>query len=264
MSKIIEEVKVEEVKVEQVEEVKVEQVEEFKVEQVEEVKVEEVEEVKVEEVKGEEVKGEEVKGEQVEEVEGEEVEEVKVEQVKVEQVKVEQVEEVKGEEVKDMSMVEVKNTNDILTQTFVQLFENFLKNHINLNNFDVIITPEIQCQLLLLCKEAPELFDAIKTTLNKILIDNRINAKDIPDALSLVGQIHTVVVEKKLHLDDPYEFIKISLHLAFVIYMDTNNIKNPEVIVELLKIVDASIDLIKLVPIIQKKTGCFSRLFCKH
>jgi hypothetical protein len=148
-------------------------------------------------------------------------------------------------------------------KTFLQLFEIFLtQEQSNLAKFDLKLTPEIQKYFLLLCKESPDLFGALEETLKKIISDNRINTKDIPDILVLVSKVYKIINENKgVPTVDPYELIKSLLHVTLVVYIETNKVENPELLLELLKIVESSIDLIKLTPIVPKKLGCFFR--CK-
>ena len=197
---------------------------------IEDVKVEEEkEDVKVEDIKVEDVKVEDVK-----------VEDVKVEDVKVEDVKVD---------------INVDEKKDEVVKTFLQLFEIFLAQHqTNLAKFDLKLTPEIQKYFLLLCKESPDLFGTVEETLKKIISDNRIDTKDIPDILVLVSKVYkTINGNKFIPIVDPYELIKTLLHITLVIYLETNKVENPQLLLDLLKIVESSIDLIKLTPIIPKK-----------
>jgi hypothetical protein len=135
------------------------------------------------------------------------------------------------------------------------LFETFLtQDQSNLAKFDLKLTPEIQKYFLLLCKESPDLFGTLEETLKKIISDNRINTKDIPDILVLVSKVYKIINENKgIPTADPYDLIKSLLHITLVVYIETNKIENPELLLELLKIVESSIDLIKLTPIISKK-----------
>jgi hypothetical protein len=176
------------------------------------------------------------------------IEDVKVEDVKVEDVKVD---------------INVDDKKDEVFKTFLQLFEIFLaQDQTNLAKFDLKLTPEIQKYFLLLCKESPDLFGTVEETLKKIISDNRIDTKDIPDILVLVSKVYnTINGNKSVPIVDPYELIKTLLHITLVIYLETNKIENPQLLLELLKIVESSIDLIKLTPIVPKNVGCFFR--CK-
>jgi hypothetical protein len=182
------------------------------------------------------------------------VEDVNEDNVKVEEQKVE---EEKEEEQKEDVIIEEKDINvkPEEIKTFLQLFETFLtQDQSNLAKFDLKLTPEIQKYFLLLCKESPDLFGTLEETLKKIISDNRINTKDIPDILVLVSKVYKIINENKgIPTADPYDLIKSLLHITLVVYIETNKIENPELLLELLKIVESSIDLIKLTPIISKK-----------
>jgi len=146
-------------------------------------------------------------------------------------------------------------------KTFIQLFEIFLnKDQNSLVQFNIKLTPEIQKYFLLLCKESPDLFGVFEETLKRIILDDKINTKDIPDILLLVSKVYnTIKTNKGLPTVDHYELIKSLLHIAFAVYLETNKIENSLLILDLLNIVDSAIDLIKITPIVPKKMGCFFR-----
>lgn len=161
----------------------------------------------------------------------------------------------------DDNKIEEKSVESI--KTFVQLFELFLNNEQNnLVQFNLKLTPEIQKYFLLLCKETPDLFGIFEETLKKIILDDKINTKDIPDILLLVSKVYnTIKMNKGVPTVDPYELIKSLLHVAFAVYLETNKIENSLLILDLLNIVNSAIDLIKITPIVPKKMGCFVRIF---
>lgn len=172
----------------------------------------------------------------------------------------EEKENIKIEEEKDV-IIEEKDitvkTEEI--KTFLKLFEIFLTQDESIlaekfTKFDVKLTPEIQKYFLLLCKESPDLFGLFEETLKKIMLDDRINSKDISDILVLVSKVYRIIRENKgVPIVDSYELIKILIQLVFIVYIETNKIENSQLLLDLLKIVESSIDLIKLTPIIQKK-----------
>ena len=163
--------------------------------------------------------------------------------------------------VKEINLEEKKDEFPI--QTFIQLFELFLiQDKTKLTKLNLNITPEIQKYFLILCKESPELFGSLEETLKKIIVDNRIDTKDIPDIIVLVSKIYRIIIENKgIPNVDPYELIKTLLQISLDIYIETNKVENPQLLFDLLRIIDSSIDLIKLTPIIPKKAGCL-RFFC--
>jgi hypothetical protein len=144
-------------------------------------------------------------------------------------------------------------------KTFLQLFEIFLTQDQSIlaekfTKFDLKLTPEVQKYFLLLCKESPDLFGSFEETLKKIILDDRVNSKDISDILVLVSKVYRIIRENKgVPIIDSYELIKTLIQLGFIVYIETNKIENPQLLLDLLKIVESSIDLIKLTPIIPKK-----------
>jgi hypothetical protein len=172
------------------------------------------------------------------------LEEIKIEEIKIEEIKIEE--------------IKIEETETI--KTFLVLVETFLKQEQdNLAKFNLKLTPEIQQYFLLLCKESPDLFGIVEETLKKIIADDRIDTKDIPDILVLVSKVYKIITDNKgIPIVEPYELIKTLLHLTLSVYLETNKVENQELLLALLKIVDSSIDLIKLTPIIPKKRWlCF-------
>lgn len=155
----------------------------------------------------------------------------------------------------------VEEKSDESIKTFLQLFEIFLnKDQNSLVKFNIKLTPEIQKYFLLLCKESPDLFGVFEETLKRIILDDKINTKDIPDILLLVSKVYNTIKKNKgVPTVDPYELIKSLLHVVFVVYLETNKIENSLLLLDLLNIVDSAIDLIKITPIVSKKMGCFFR-----
>ena len=194
-----------------------------------------------------------------------EIVEPKVNSIDTEMIKLETF----PEETKSL-LEEVDNKNStekeeqIIIKTFLNLFESFItKEENNLHKYSVKLTPDIQKYFLLLCKETPDLFGSLEESLKKIIQDNLINTKDIPEILIVVSKVYQVINEKKPILDlNPYELLKTLLQLAFIVYIDNNKVENPQLLDDLLKIIEASINLIKLVPFLPKKINCFSFLKC--
>ena len=162
------------------------------------------------------------------------------------------------EEKEDIKIEEELKVEEEL-KTFLQLFEIFLTQDQSIlaekfTKFDLKLTPEVQKYFLLLCKESPDLFGSFEETLKKIILDDRVNSKDISDILVLVSKVYRIIRENKgVPIIDSYELIKTLIQLGFIVYIETNKIENPQLLLDLLKIVESSIDLIKLTPIIPKK-----------
>jgi hypothetical protein len=152
------------------------------------------------------------------------------------------------------------NTNEIIEQitqcTFHQIFEKTLEHE------SCKISPEIKQYILLLCKENTVFFSDVEDSLKKIIIDDKINTKDIPDIIMLVGKIYEIISSKNnTSKIDPYEVIKILLQNIFVTYFNINNINNSELEANILHIISVSIQLIKMQSFKPSKKGCLSRLF---
>jgi hypothetical protein len=115
---------------------------------------------------------------------------------------------------------------------------------------------------LILCKEKSEFFADIDASLKKIILDDKIDTKDIPEIIVLVTKVYEIIKsDKAVPKVDPYELIKTLLNMVFTLYIETNKVQNKELAIELLKIIDVSIDLIKLKALKPPKIGCFNSLF---
>ena len=155
---------------------------------------------------------------------------------------------------------------EITKLTFSQLVESFL-NENKLDTLSMTVSPEIQNFLLLLCKEQSCFFSDVEISLNKIILDNKIDTKDIPEIILLVAKVYEIITtDTKVSTKfDPYELIKTILNIVFTLYIETNKVQNKQLATELLKIIDVSIDLIKLksinLPKIGPKIGCLHSIF---
>jgi len=167
-------------------------------------------------------------------------------------------------EVVDKSIAVAKeNIVDITKINFNQVFENFLnQNEEQLKKVNITISPEMKKYFLLLCKDKPEFFNDIESSLKKIIMDDKIDTKDIPEIMILVSKVYGIIKgDKNVPKIDPYELIKTLLQQLFIIYAETNKIQNSELVVALVNIIDASINLVKLKSIKVPKVSCLSSIF---
>jgi hypothetical protein len=152
------------------------------------------------------------------------------------------------------------NSNEIIEQTIQHTFHRLFEKTLVDEEFK--INPEIKEYLLLLCKENPVFFSDVEESLKKIVVDDKINTKDIPEVILLVGKIYEVINSKNNTSNiDPYEVIKILLQTVFITYFKITNVNNPELEATILHIITVSIQLIKLQAFKPSKKGCLSRLF---
>jgi|LakMenE01Jun11ns_1017448.scaffolds.fasta_scaffold9953283_2 hypothetical protein len=145
------------------------------------------------------------------------------------------------------------NTAEVLIEitkiTFQQIFENFLnQNKEIINKFNVKITPEMKKYFLFLCKQRPYVFNQLELSFKNIIVDDKIDIKDIPEIIVMVNIIYKVIKKDKLLIStiDRYELIKTFLHLLFMIYASKTNIHNTQLMNDVNKIIETSIELIKL------------------
>ena len=164
----------------------------------------------------------------------------------------------------EVNNLEVNNLEDSVLESneYVMVIEYILLQEADNINGNIKLTPEIKKYFLFLCKETPSLFGIVEESLKKIILDDKIDAKDIPDLINVVSNIYNIIKHKENKPNiDIYDLIKTLIHLSLFVYIETNKVKNLELLDSLMKIVDMSIDLIKIQPEIAKKvSGCFGCL----
>ena len=151
-----------------------------------------------------------------------------------------------------------------IQKTILQLLVNLLsQNDDKLNNINIHVTPEMRNYLLVVCKEYPEFFATVESTLKNIISDNKIDTKDIPDILILISKLYVIIRQHKHELNklEPNEVVKTLLHILFVLYLQNNNVQNDTLAMAVVKIIEVSLDLIHLKLIEPPKIGCFKNLF---
>ena len=91
-------------------------------------------------------------------------------------------------------------------------------------------------------------FEQFDISVKRIISDNKIDTKDIPEIISLVSKLYIVIKKTKTNYKklDTYELIKTILHILFVLHMQHHNIENDELTSSIINMLDASIDLLKL------------------
>lgn len=152
-------------------------------------------------------------------------------------------------------------------QTFQQLFELILNQ--NSVEFKLDLNPEIHNYLLEFLKENPSFFTDVQTSLKQIVVDNEINAKDIPEILCLIIKIYGIVKNKQYPPNtDPYDIIEMLVRVLLVVHLkQTNKNCTPDDInasvEQIVSIVRIAVELLKLPIIKMKKSGCLKQLFKK-
>ena len=151
----------------------------------------------------------------------------------------------------------VEEAKQLIENTFANLIEKSVDD--GLDKLNITLSPEIQKYFLLLCKEKPNLFGDMESSLKKIISDNKIDTKDIPELILLVNKVNKIINENKgAPAINPYELIKTLLHLTFVVYVNTNKIENEQLITDILVIIDASIELLQAEPLKKGLLSCLT------
>jgi hypothetical protein len=151
---------------------------------------------------------------------------------------------------------------EIAKSAFQQLFEELLSQDKQIDKLNIQLSPDVKKYLLLLCKDKSDLLVSIEESLKKIVVDDKINTKDIPEIMILITKIYELIKTNKRNSNiDPYDLISTLLQLIFIAYFELNNINNPELEDTLLHIIDSAIQLIKLKNFKSSRKGCFSSIF---
>lgn len=149
--------------------------------------------------------------------------------------------------------------NKLQSDNFIIFIQSILEG--NADKLNVKLSADIKTYLLILCKEKPNVFGIIENNIKQIILDDKIDTKDIPELINLFCFICDIIERKKNKPNiDIYEFVKTMLHLSFFVYIETNKVKNVQLLNDLLRIIDVSIDLIKMRPLISEKKCCFGCL----
>jgi hypothetical protein len=156
---------------------------------------------------------------------------------------------------------DVENTvAEVKKLDLLQLFQDLLViNRSKLDNFSIKLSDNMQKYILVLMKDNSAIFSDIENTLKRIIVDKRIDSKDIPDLLIIVGKIYEIVYKSKniKNKAEYFDLIKNLLFSAFVLYIENNVEDGKEMIDAVMKIIEACIDLIKL------KSSLKVSKFCK-
>lgn len=139
--------------------------------------------------------------------------------------------------------------NTIVKLTLKDILEKEIENNETLNKIQIKVDTQMKQFILLLLKEEPTYFSELEKIIEKLLADNVINSKDIPDLL--VGVTLTYkLVEKNKHAiknADYYDIVKTLIQISFEIFLEKKCNNDQKILLEqLLAIINASIDLIKL------------------
>lgn len=156
-----------------------------------------------------------------------------------------------------------KDKDSIKPLLLQKMFELFLnENKEELEKYKIVLCHETQVYLLELCKENPNFFIDVENSLNQIIVDNEINAKDIPDILYLIIKIYGIIKHKEYpQKADPYLVIELLVQILLVIHLKhTNKMENVDdinaSIEQIISIIRVAVELLKL-PIIKMQKKCF-------
>lgn len=157
--------------------------------------------------------------------------------------------------------------NTIVKLTLKDILEKEIENNETLNKIQIKVDTQMKQFILLLLKEEPSYFSELEKIIEKLLADNVINSKDIPDLLVGVTLTYKLVQKNKHAIKnaDYYDIVKTLIQISFEIFLEKKCNPEQKILLEqLLEIINASIDLIKLKEIkppsfIKKLFKCISK-----
>jgi len=139
------------------------------------------------------------------------------------------------------------NFSELSNVTLYQLVNNLLRqNQSKLDNFNVKITPELKSIMLTLCETQPNLFFEAEDSLSKIIEDDKIDSKDVPELINLINLIYrTINKDKKICTSmDKKEFIKSFVHILFILFIKKKGINNENLSLCAVNIIESSMNLL--------------------
>lgn len=142
----------------------------------------------------------------------------------------------------------IKVEDVVVLTTLLDLLTKILNANEEFEKLKIPITPQIKECLLVLMEEQPVFFEQFDISLKRIISDNKVDTKDIPEVITLVSKLYIVIKKTKINSKkiNLYELIKTILHILFILHMQHHNIENDELTNSIINILDASIDLLKL------------------
>jgi hypothetical protein len=114
--------------------------------------------------------------------------------------------------------------------------------------YSLTIPENIQLSIAVLINNHTSIFSDIQSSLAKIVIDNKIDTKDTPEILAIIGKVYELLYKSK-HITkkvDYYAIINYLIYLSTILYLRNKNILNNEIIENMSIIIKSSIELIKL------------------
>lgn len=130
-----------------------------------------------------------------------------------------------------------------------ELLLNLLNDVNRLQQFKVRIKPEIKECILLLVSQDSEIFDNMDENIKKIIKDNKINSKDVPELLKLIQNLYKSINKSKdiIKKTDPYKLTEKILIIIIALYLEYNNINNTDILDTSSKIIKSVITLVRSV-----------------
>lgn len=128
------------------------------------------------------------------------------------------------------------------------LLDLLVNNRSILTDLNVSIPEHIQAHLISILHNHTEIFASIQSSLTKIVTDGKIDTKDTPEILFIVGKIYELVYKSKYisKKDDYNEIVSNLFYISAIAWLRHTGECNKEIVENLSTILSASIELIKL------------------
>lgn len=117
-----------------------------------------------------------------------------------------------------------------------------------LSSNSIDIPDKFQVYIIQMLNNHAEIFNDIQQSLDKIVSDNKIDAKDTPELLAIIGKLYELLYKSKFITNkaDYYEIISHLLYVSSAIYLRKKDKCNQEILDNISSIMASSIELIKL------------------
>lgn len=182
--------------------------------------------------------------------------------------------EIKNDELKDIKEQNMREKEVIKIETLLMILKNLLISNTEdnniLNKFTIKLNANEKEILLKILAYSPNVLNNIEETMKRIVIDSKIDSKDVPDIILCIKELYQLIYTFKTYKMDTKKrcelcatFVKLIIYILVeerIIKIDED--KKSEFLSTTNVLVDSAINLIGLSKMI-KPTRCIKKLFSK-
>lgn len=165
----------------------------------------------------------------------------------------------------------LENKKSLLVLLKTMLIEDQELSGSVLNKINIKLNEKDKEILSTILEHSPKVFDNIEEAMKRIIVDNKVDSKDIPDLLFCIQELYQLIymfksskMDTKKRCEICATIVKMSIHILVeerIIKVDDD--KKVMFLYNIDCLVDSAINLIGLSKVI-KPSGCLKKLFGKH